>query len=75
MSVVQIKEQLTSLERVGLALQRKETDRIPVAPLFCGASHRVLGITYDSGQQMLSWQPKVCWLLRKSSGLMLLSPL
>jgi len=47
MSVVQIKEQLTSLERVGLALQSKETDRIPVTPLFCGASHRVLGITYD----------------------------
>lgn len=38
---------LTSLERVALALQRKEVDRIPATPLFCGASHRVLGITYD----------------------------
>ena len=40
-------DQLTSLERVGLALQFKEADRIPVTPLFCGASHRVLGISYD----------------------------
>jgi len=41
------KKQFTSLERVGLALQSLPSDRIPVAPLFCGASQRVLGITYD----------------------------
>lgn len=40
-------DQLTSLERVGLALQSKAVDRTPAAPLFCGASHRVLGVTYD----------------------------
>ncbi|MCX7923558.1 MAG: uroporphyrinogen decarboxylase family protein [Clostridia bacterium] len=40
-------DQLTSLERVSLALQFKKGDRVPAAPLFCGASHRVLGITYD----------------------------
>ncbi len=47
MSLTQKKDQLTSLERVGLALQFKKADRIPATPLFCGASHRVLGITYD----------------------------
>jgi uroporphyrinogen decarboxylase len=47
MNLTEKKEQVTSLERVALALQSKKADRIPVAPLFCGASHRVLGITYD----------------------------
>ena len=47
MSLTQVKEEVTSLERVALALQFKKADRVPAAPLFCGASHRVLGITYD----------------------------
>ena len=41
------KEELTSLQRIGLALQYKKPDRVPVAPLVCGASRRVLGVTYD----------------------------
>jgi uroporphyrinogen decarboxylase len=41
------KASLTSLERVALALQFKKIDRTPAAPLFCGASHRVLGTSYD----------------------------
>ena len=41
------KEELTPLERIGLALQYKKPDRVPVAPLVCGASRRVLGVTYD----------------------------
>lgn len=45
------KASLTSLERVALALQSKEIDRTPAAPLFCGASHRVLGATYDRWSQ------------------------
>ncbi len=47
MSNVLVKLEVTSLERVALALQFKKADRVPAAPLFCGASHRVLGITYD----------------------------
>lgn len=39
-------EQMTSLERVGTTFQFKEPDRVPVAPLVCGASHRFSGITY-----------------------------
>jgi uroporphyrinogen decarboxylase len=39
-------DQLTSLERVGLAMQFKEPDRVPVAPLASGAARRVLGVTY-----------------------------
>lgn len=45
------RDPLTSLERVSLALQYKQPDRVPVAPLVCGASHRVLGITYDRWSQ------------------------
>lgn len=40
--------EMTSLERISTALQYKKPDRVPVAPLFCGASHRVLGISYDT---------------------------
>lgn len=47
MSLLQRKDELTSLERVFLTLQRKEADRIPAAPLVCGASYRVLGTRYD----------------------------
>ncbi|MEE9611078.1 MAG: uroporphyrinogen decarboxylase family protein [Desulfatiglandales bacterium] len=40
------KDELTSLERVAAALTFQEPDRVPVAPLVCGAAHRVAGITY-----------------------------
>jgi uroporphyrinogen decarboxylase len=45
------RDQLTSLERVGLALQYKKPDRVPAAPLVCGASGRVLGISYGRWSQ------------------------
>nr|WP_294525356.1 uroporphyrinogen decarboxylase family protein [uncultured Rhodopila sp.] len=45
------RDELTSLERVGLALQYKKPDRVPAAPLVCGASCRVLGISYDRWSQ------------------------
>ena len=45
------RDELTSLERVGLALQYKKPDRVPAAPLVCGASSRVLGISYDRWSQ------------------------
>jgi uroporphyrinogen decarboxylase len=45
------REELTSLERVGLALQYKKPDRVPAAPLVCGASCRVLGISYARWSQ------------------------
>jgi len=41
------KDELTSLERVSLTLQRKEVDRPAASPLVCGASYRVLGSSYD----------------------------
>jgi len=45
------KDQLSSLERVVLALQYKKPDRVPVAPLVCGASRRVTGISYARWSQ------------------------
>lgn len=42
---------MTSLERVGAALQFKEADRVPAAPLICGASRRVYGTTYAEWSQ------------------------
>lgn len=42
-----IKDEMTSLERIVAALTGKKPDRVPVAPLVCGASHRVSGVTYD----------------------------
>jgi uroporphyrinogen decarboxylase len=45
------REELTSLERVVLALQYKKPDRVPAAPLVCGASSRVLGYSYDRWSQ------------------------
>lgn len=42
-----IKDEMTSLERVVAALNYKKPDRVPAAPLVCGASARVLGVTYD----------------------------
>jgi len=47
MSLIQRKDELTSLERVSLTLSRKEVDRIAAVPLVCGASYRVLGTRYD----------------------------
>lgn len=47
MSLLQRKDELTSLERVTLTLERKEVDRIAAVPLVCGASYRVLGTRYD----------------------------
>src|SRR5208283_4557480 len=38
---------MNGLERVATALQQKEADRVPVAPLVCGATHRVAGISYE----------------------------
>lgn len=51
MSLIQRNEELTSLERVVLTLQRKEVDRIPAIPLVCGASYRVTGSRYDKWSQ------------------------
>lgn len=42
---------MTPLERVATALQHKEPDRVPVAPLVCGASRRVYGVTYAEWSQ------------------------
>lgn len=50
-AALEIRDELTSLERVGLALQYKKPDRVPAAPLICGASCRVLGYSYDRWSQ------------------------
>lgn len=42
-----VKDEMTSLERVVAALTYKKPDRVPTAPLVCGASSRVLGVTHD----------------------------
>ena len=42
---------MTSLERVAAALQHKEADRVPAAPLVCGAARRVYGVTYAEWAQ------------------------
>ncbi|UZQ51903.1 uroporphyrinogen decarboxylase family protein [Clostridium kluyveri] len=47
MSLIQKKDELTSLERVVLTLQHKKADRVPAVPLVCGASYRVTGTRYD----------------------------
>jgi len=39
-------DEMNGLERVATACQFKEGDRVPVAPLVCGATHRVAGISY-----------------------------
>jgi uroporphyrinogen decarboxylase len=44
-------EEMTGLERVGTTFQFKEPDRVPAAPLVCGASHRFAGITYGEWSQ------------------------
>jgi len=38
--------EMSSLERVAAALTFQKPDRVPAAPLVCGASHRMAGITY-----------------------------
>ena len=38
---------MNSLERVSLALQHKEADRVPVYPLLNSVSRKALGITYE----------------------------
>jgi uroporphyrinogen decarboxylase len=38
--------EMTSLERVAAALTFGKPDRVPAAPLVCGASHRFSGISY-----------------------------
>lgn len=42
---------MTPLERVVNALQHKEADRVPAAPLVCGASRRIYGVTYEEWAQ------------------------
>jgi len=43
----EFKPEMTGLERALAALTYKKPDRVPVASLVCGASRRVLGVTYD----------------------------
>ena len=50
-AALEIRDELTSLERVGLALQYKKPDRVPAAPLVFGASSRVLGYSYARWSQ------------------------
>jgi len=38
---------MTSLERVVMALEGKEADRVPATPLICYAAHRVYGVRCD----------------------------
>jgi len=42
---------MTPLERVGTVLQGGIPDRVPAAPLVCGASRRVYGVTYEEWSQ------------------------
>lgn len=42
-----MKDEMSGLERVTAALRHEEADRVPVAPLVCGASHRVAGLSYE----------------------------
>ena len=42
---------MTPLERVGTVLQGGIPDRVPAAPLICGASRRVYGVTYAEWAQ------------------------
>jgi len=40
------KDHLTPLERVALTLQHKEPDRVPVYPLLCGISRKLVNASY-----------------------------
>ncbi|MCB2185680.1 MAG: uroporphyrinogen decarboxylase family protein [Deltaproteobacteria bacterium] len=42
---------MTPLERVATTIQHKEPDRVPTAPLVCGASRRVYGCSYAEWAQ------------------------
>jgi uroporphyrinogen decarboxylase len=42
---------MNSLERVATVLQGKIPDRVPAAPLVCGAARRVYGVTYAEWSQ------------------------
>lgn len=42
---------MTGLERIGTVLQGGIPDRVPAAPLICGASRRVYGTTYAEWSQ------------------------
>lgn len=42
---------MTPLERVATVLQGGIPDRVPAAPLVCGASRRVYGVTYEEWSQ------------------------
>ena len=42
---------MTGLERIGTVLQGGIPDRVPAAPLVCGASRRVYGCTYEEWSQ------------------------
>ena len=44
-------DRMNGLERVATAMQFKEPDRVPAAPLVCGASHRMSGLTYSEWSQ------------------------
>jgi len=44
-------DRMNGLERVATAMQFKEADRVPAAPLVCGASHRFSGLTYAEWSQ------------------------
>jgi uroporphyrinogen decarboxylase len=50
------KTQSTGVERVVGALTRKPADRAPVAPLYCGATSRVAGITYEEWSRPEYWE-------------------
>ena len=39
-------EEMTALERVALTLQHKEADRVPVYPLLCGISRKLVNAGY-----------------------------
>ncbi len=42
-----IKDEMTSLERIVAAITYQKPDRVPVAPLFSGAAHRITGVPFD----------------------------
>jgi uroporphyrinogen decarboxylase len=45
-------DRMNGLERIATTFQFKEPDRVPVAPLVCGASHRAAGMTYGEWSRM-----------------------
>ena len=49
---------MTGIERIGTALQLKEADRVPCAPLTCGAARRVYGVSYDKWSKRADFQTR-----------------